>query len=540
MGYFQDFAQEAVSIALAPLGWLGHFIWSGTGGDGFDGQFDEGNDDPFTGGPIANPFTTQSDDFSISLFNNGFTESNVSSSLDSFTPSAGFATDENPSSPEESANPFDPPRPEDRSQWQASNGSGSTQGWSSYMEYPSTDLSNNESGSVVRLTPLPEVIFVPPTLTPSAASPGAPTVTPPTITPPEASDYSPEADRVDLPDVYVPTYSYPPIDTWPTAGISASPTTSLMLTPASAANTGVPMTPYPQDTPQTPQPRQDFWTRWLGDPTQTEWAIPAPDPRLIQPITHYDTGNQALNFVLNKGVIPWRNLMGSIENVAIGDLLGLSDLDRDLKQDPDIGVTYQAATTLLPLNKSIGLTAEIGLALEYATNWMSSGLSSLGPSIENILPGAGADGELPALAPLGQSDEISPLARDLDDVIRLNQLFGQKVQENAALMREAIRTGDDSLLRQWLWPNEYASYARGEMQSANVGKAIERMVAADLALDSSTSPYFVYVAGSYQPDFYGVGRLQGFFWDLTSLADKAAHESEVARWYAPRTFVWGY
>jgi hypothetical protein len=78
------------------------------------------------------------------------------------------------------------------------------------------------------------------------------------------------------------------------------------------------------------------------------------------------------------------------------------------------------------------------------------------------------------------------------------------------------------------------------MQSANIGKAIERMVAADLALDSRTSPYFAWVSGASQPDFYGVGRALGFFWDVTTLAGTAVHESEVARWYAPRTFVWGY
>ena len=134
----------------------------------------------------------------------------------------------------------------------------------------------------------------------------------------------------------------------------------------------------------------------------------------------------------------------------------------------------------------------------------------------------------------------SALGSEMDEVMRINDLFGEKVKENAALMREALDRGDTSLLEQWLSGPEFSSYERGEMQAANVGKAIERMVAADLALDSATSKYFAWVAGPSRADFFGVGAAEGFFWDVTTEGGVVGHELESERWYAPRTFVWGY
>jgi hypothetical protein len=132
------------------------------------------------------------------------------------------------------------------------------------------------------------------------------------------------------------------------------------------------------------------------------------------------------------------------------------------------------------------------------------------------------------------------LGSEMDEIMRINDLFGEKVKENAALMREALAQGDDSLLEQWLTSREFSSYQRGEMQAANVGKAIERMVAADLRLDSATSKYFAWVAGPSRADFFGVGAAEGFFWDVTTEEGIVGHELESQRWYAPRTFVWGY
>jgi hypothetical protein len=52
----------------------------------------------------------------------------------------------------------------------------------------------------------------------------------------------------------------------------------------------------------------------------------------------------------------------------------------------------------------------------------------------------------------GASRTGSALGSDLDEVIRLNALFGEKVQSNAALMRAALSRGDESLLQWWLYP----------------------------------------------------------------------------------------
>jgi hypothetical protein len=51
--------------------------------------------------------------------------------------------------------------------------------------------------------------------------------------------------------------------------------------------------------------------------TQTEWAYPRPDRRLIQPITSVDVGNRPANFVLNKVILPWRNMLAFYENILI-------------------------------------------------------------------------------------------------------------------------------------------------------------------------------------------------------------------------------
>ena len=344
-----------------------------------------------------------------------------------------------------------------------------------------------------------------------------PTVTSSTAGP-VASDYNPAADRGDVPNVYVPP-SYPPIDTWPTAGSSALPNTSSPSTLAPPSNAA---TPSPPVIPQTSEAPQDFWSRWIGDATQVEpvWVFSAPDRRLIPSTTHYDSGNRPLNYALNKVVFPVKNVLGAIQNIIIGSFLGWNDLLEQAQRDPDYGGDVQAAMDMFPLDRAMGLTMEIGPALDWAGTWASTNLRTL--AIGSYSP------------------TLPELGSDFDEAIELNQLFGQKVQENAAAMRDALARGDESLLEQWLSTPEFESYQRGEMQSANIGKAIERMVASDLAMDSRTSPYFAWVSGANQPDFYGIGKAEGFFWDVTTEAEKFVHEQEFERWYASRTFVWGY
>jgi hypothetical protein len=140
--------------------------------------------------------------------------------------------------------------------------------------------------------------------------------------------------------------------------------TSLLAMQAQQPASRVPASP-------AAEPVAPDWT------TQTEWAIPAPDPRLIQPITHYDTGNRPLNLLLNKGLIPWRNLLGSAENIVIGSFLGWSDLLEQATNDPDYGGDVRAMTDMLPLERAIGLTLGAEPALESAAAWTSANLRTL-------------------------------------------------------------------------------------------------------------------------------------------------------------------
>ena len=360
------------------------------GGPLFTGSFDDQfsafnyppmNADPFTGLSIADPLTTLADaDTGITGFAEGFTVDTDGWSADS--PSRGFdGSTYAPVANGTDANPFKPADPPDLSQAWASNSK--VDPYNSWVDkaagLPTFPTPVYSDGS---LPPLPST-----TQTPT----GAPSVTAPTVTPPAtgstpaspvASDYDPAADRVDQTAVYVPPESsrsfYWSFYTWQTADISPPQTISSPSDPLPVQSVQAP----PPRPPQTPEAHLDFWTQWFGDLTQTEWAIPAPapDPRLIQPITHYDSGNQSLNFVLNKGVLPWRNLLGTIDNFGVGVLLGLSDLDQRLKEDPKWGLDYQA----LPLELAAGGRL-LGLT-EQGFSGISWASEALGPELEGELP----------------------------------------------------------------------------------------------------------------------------------------------------------
>jgi hypothetical protein len=138
------------------------------------------------------------------------------------------------------------------------------------------------------------------------------------------------------------------------------------------------VTPSPPVIPHTTGAPRDLWGTWFGDATQVEpeWAIPAPDRRLIQPVTHYDTGNRPLNYILNKIVFPWRNLLGSAENIVLPPFLGLRDLLEEAKFSA-YGPFVQAAEDMLPLEGAMGLTGEIGPALDWAQAWASTSSRTL-------------------------------------------------------------------------------------------------------------------------------------------------------------------
>jgi hypothetical protein len=341
------------------LGFLLGYAGTVLGGGGFGDQLDQ---DPFTGTFYGDPFTTGAynpvtggiDPFTTELYVNGFLQG-----------SGGVVTTAGETSSDvqvafAGTAPQDDPR-------LASNDT-NTPGEFRYVAgefvwVPTPVLSDAPSLNLGLGQPLPSPPVSQP---PTATVQPTPAVASPTESP-VASDYNPAADRGDVLNVYVPPPP-PNYETWLTAGPSAPPITSSPPTLTPPPNAATPSPPF---IPQTTAAPRDFWSTWFGDATQTEWAIPAPDRRLIQPITHYDTGNRALNYVLNKMLFPWRNLLGSVENIfPYGAIFALSDLDERLRQDPDWGLTYQAATTdIAPLEGALG---EIGPALD----WLSTNLTT--------------------------------------------------------------------------------------------------------------------------------------------------------------------
>jgi len=92
--------------------------------------------------------------------------------------------------------------------------------------------------------------------------------------------------------------------------------------------------------------------------TETEWAYPTPDHRLIQPITRVDTGNRPVNIVLNKVILPWRNLLAFYENVLLAAALSIDDA---LEHSP-VQQEYHALQAMGPMAEVMA----IGVAFEEA------------------------------------------------------------------------------------------------------------------------------------------------------------------------------
>jgi hypothetical protein len=208
------------------------------------------------------------------------------------------------------------------------------------------------------------------------------------------------------------------------------------------------------------------------------------------------------------------------------------------------GGPYAAALGALatPAIGAAGFETGIQVAARYPT------LTTLATNIGNAL----ADTTVPRLtagaggaAIVGTAGSSAFSQVEAEKIQELNTLFGQKVQDNAGRVLSALGQGDYSGLRGWLTPREYNATMRalaGDLEpriaQANVGKVIERMVARDVQTDPRTSPFFQWVSGPNRADFYGTDVLEGFYWDVTTVADQYAHE--YLRWYSPSTFVHAY
>jgi hypothetical protein len=106
---------------------------------------------------------------------------------------------------------------------------------------------------------------------------------------------------------------------------------------------------------------------------QTEAVFSLPDPQVFQfrPITSFDAGNRPLNYVLNKMLLPWVNLLNNVVDIPLAGLQEINDALR--RADP---LTYQAVQDTLALQSAWGLTTEVGPALDYASTWLSTNLTT--------------------------------------------------------------------------------------------------------------------------------------------------------------------
>jgi hypothetical protein len=196
------------------------------------------------------------------------------------------------------------------------------------------------------------------------------------------------------------------LGSWPTLSLSTLPP-GAPFTPARLPPT--PGTTFSGGRAQSPTPRPTIPAAPPDWTTQTEWTFALPDPNVFQfpPITSLDTGSQTLNFVLNKVLLPWVNLLNNVVDIP---LAAIQEINNDLRRaDP---VTYQAAQDMLPLQAAWGLSMEVGPALEYATTWLSTNFRTLaiGPYSPTWLI-MGTGGSLPAGRATLQ--DVSDLLQDL-------------------------------------------------------------------------------------------------------------------------------
>jgi hypothetical protein len=280
-------------------------------------------------------------------------------------------------------NPFEPRGPKDTSRWLASNNE-QQQLWASGIDLPP---------QLAPQQPLPQPQYPPSPFDHSDASSES--------TGPKLGQSSPDASLLTLnPRLATQQQSYENFI-------------------ASASGAGAAATLNPPDTSAAPAAPPDFLTTWFGDLTHTEWAFPA-DPRLIQPITHYDSGNRALNLLLNKGLLPLRNLLASFDNVPTEIFWGYRRSIASSSSRRRLAWIIQILQDMLPFESAMGLTTEIGPALDYAANRLSTnfgawatarsspvwwftgaggvGGSSLGPELERSLPSLSTSTSVPPQA----------------------------------------------------------------------------------------------------------------------------------------------
>jgi hypothetical protein len=327
----------------------------------------------------------------------------------------------------------------------------------------------------------------------------------------------------------------------PTAAPAPAPSTAQR--PGAVGTNNMPAG-LPGPPPTVTNPPTD-WT------TETEWSFQTPDRRLIPSVTHYDSGNRALNFVLNKVVLPWRNALAFVENVPLAMLIGVDDA---LKHSP-FEMEYRAAQDMMPLEGAMGLTMEIGPALDYAATWLSTspevrsavtapvfwftGVGGGGGSVPGRLgrPAAlNAAAELPALAP--------ELAANLPAGVTDSGVAYESIAEEAASVfqdrvrqAELILRSNPELITQLGGRHTGGPVSIGQLSAAARkyeagqpgfaralgGNAMEALVNRLNKVAPPSAGWFRQVGGPNRIDFVGEGVYKDLTFELTTEAGVPSH-----------------
>jgi hypothetical protein len=126
---------------------------------------------------------------------------------------------------------------------------------------------------------------------------------------------------------------------------SAPPTAPARAAPAPAA---APPKPDAKTPPPAPDPL-----------TQTEWVFETDKHSLVPMIKSYDTGSDTGNFVVNKVLLPWRNLLAAVENMPF-EILGAID---DAMRHSPVAPEWQAFQDMAPIMEAPAALAELPEAL---------------------------------------------------------------------------------------------------------------------------------------------------------------------------------
>ncbi|HWX29288.1 MAG TPA: hypothetical protein VNZ53_17830 [Steroidobacteraceae bacterium] len=135
------------------------------------------------------------------------------------------------------------------------------------------------------------------------------------------------------------------------------------IAPPLPPNVGPPQEPpaLPSEAPQLPPEAPPTAPQGPAPAVPDEWVFTTTEHSPIPMVQSFDTGNRVGNFVL-EALLPWRNLLAAIENKPF-EIIGALD---DALKHSAFAKEYEAAQVMLPLEGALGLTMEVGPALEYA------------------------------------------------------------------------------------------------------------------------------------------------------------------------------